>query len=232
MSVSVIIPAGGIGKRFGSNIPKQFVEISGIPILIHTVRIFDDVQEVDDIVVSVHSEYYTFTKELLKKYGQGKIKEVVVGGLERQDSVYNALHTKTISESDIVLVHDAVRPFCTPKLVKRIIATVEDTGAAIPTTKTKETIKEISHKNEVIRTVDRSKLCMVQTPQGFWYDILSNAYEKAKTAGFFGTDSASLVEFIGYKITVVDGEDSNLKITTPFDLKVGQLIFDEKTKKK
>jgi 2-C-methyl-D-erythritol 4-phosphate cytidylyltransferase len=124
-----------------------------------------------------------------------------------------------------------IRPFCTPKLVKKIIATVEDTGAAIPTTKTKETIKEISYKNEVVRTVDRTKLCMVQTPQGFWYDILSNAYEKAKTAGFFGTDSASLVEFIGYKITVVEGEDSNLKITTPFDLKVGQLIYDEKIKK-
>jgi 2-C-methyl-D-erythritol 4-phosphate cytidylyltransferase len=106
MSVSVIIPAGGIGKRFGSSIPKQFLEISGIPILIHTIRIFDEVEEVDDIVVSVHSEYYTFTKELLKKYGQGKIKEVVVGGLERQDSVSNALHTKTVSESDIVLVHD------------------------------------------------------------------------------------------------------------------------------
>jgi len=227
MSVSVIIPAGGIGKRFGSNVPKQFVEIAGAPVLIHTLNIFNQVAEVDNIVVSVHSEWYSFTKEMLTKYGQGKVKEVVIGGLERQDSVSNAIHTKTVSEADIVMVHDAVRPFCTPNLVRRVLESVEDAGAVIPATKPTETIKEVSHKGEVVKTIDRTKLAMVQTPQAFWYDIIKTAYEKAMLANFYGPDSASLVEFIGYKVTVVDGEDSNLKITSPHDLKLGELILKE-----
>ncbi len=227
MSISVIIPAGGVGKRFGANVPKQFVEIGGSPILVHTVEIFNQIEEIDSIVVCVHSEWYTFTKQMFDKYGKGKVKEIVVGGLERQDSVYNGINTKTVSESDIVLVHDAVRPFCTLDLVKRILETVEETGAVIPAIKPKETIKEVSHKNEVIKTIDRSKLSLIQTPQAFWYDILKNAYDKAMKANYYGPDSASLVEFIGYKVTVIDGEDINIKITTPFDLKVGELIFND-----
>lgn len=231
MSCCVIIPAGGVGKRFGSNIPKQFIEIAGVPVLIHTLNIFDNIDEVDSIVVSVHSEWYTFTKDLLAKYNIKKVKELVVGGLERQDSVSNALHTKTAADSDIILVHDAVRPFCTPKLVRKIIDTVEETGAAIPAVKPKETIKEISYKGEVVKTIDRTKLSMVQTPQGYWYDILLNAFNSATKAAFVGPDSASLVEFIGYKVTVVDGEDSNIKITTPFDFRIGEIIFEENKNK-
>lgn len=227
MSVSVIIPAGGIGKRFGSNVPKQFVEIAGAPMLVHTLNIFNQVDEIESIVVSVHSEWYSFTKDMLNKFGNGKVKEVVIGGLERQDSVSNAIHTKTVSESDVVMVHDAVRPFCTPKLVKRILEVVEEEGAVIPATKPTETIKEVTHKGEVIKTIDRSKLAMIQTPQAFWYDIIKTAYEKAMLANFYGPDSASLVEFIGYKVTVIEGEDSNLKITSPYDLKLGEVIFKE-----
>jgi len=230
MSASVIIPAGGIGKRFGANVPKQFVEIAGAPMLVHTLNIFNQVEEIDSIVVSVHSEWYSFTKEMLNKFGQGKVKEVVIGGLERQDSVSNAIHTKTVSETDVVLVHDAVRPFCTPNLVKKILEVVEDAGAVIPVTKPTETIKEITHKGEVVKTVDRTKMAMVQTPQAFWYDIIKVAYEKAMLANYYGPDSSSLVEFIGYKVTVVDGEDSNLKITSPYDLKLGELIFQENKK--
>lgn len=227
MSVSVIIPAGGVGKRFGSSIPKQFVEIAGAPVLIHTLNIFEKVEEVENVVVSVHSEWYSFTKEIVQKYGIKKVKEVVIGGLERQDSVSNAIHTKTVGESDIVMVHDAVRPFCTPKLVKKVLEYVEDAGAVIPATKPTETIKEVTPKGEVVKTIDRSKLAMIQTPQAFWYDIIKTAYEKAMLANFYGPDSASLVEFIGYKVTTVEGEDSNLKITSPYDLKIGELLFQE-----
>lgn len=227
MSVSVIIPAGGVGKRFGSSIPKQFVEIAGAPVLIHTLNIFEKVEEVDNVVVSVHSEWYSFTKEIVQKYGIKKVKEVVIGGLERQDSVSNAIHTKTVGESDIVMVHDAVRPFCTPKLVKKVLEYVEDAGAVIPATKPTETIKEVTIKGEVVKTIDRTKLAMIQTPQAFWYDIIKTAYEKAMLANFYGPDSASLVEFIGYKVTTVEGEDSNLKITSPYDLKIGELLIQE-----
>lgn len=228
MSVSVIIPAGGIGKRFGSSIPKQFVEIGGKPIIIHTVLIFEQMAEIENIVISVHSEWYSFTKELIQKYNITKVKEVVIGGLERQDSVSNALHTKTIANSDIVLVHDAVRPFCTPDLVRRLIEEVEETGAVIPALRPNETVKEVTAKGEVVKTIDRNKLSLVQTPQAYWYDIIKNAYEKALKANYYGPDSASLVEFIGYKVTVIEGESSNIKVTNPYDFEVGELIFKSK----
>lgn len=226
MSVSVIIPAGGIGKRFGADVPKQFVEIAGAPILIHTLNIFNQVEEVDNIVIAVHTEWYSFTKELLKKFDQSKVKEVVIGGLERQDSVSNAIHTKTVSESDVVMIHDAVRPFCTPQLIKNVLEAVEETGAVIPATRPTETVKEVTHKGEIIKTIDRTKLAMAQTPQAFWYDIIKTAYEKAMLANFYGPDSASLVEFIGYKVTMIDGEHSNLKLTTPYDIRLAEFLLD------
>ncbi len=230
MNCSVIIPAGGIGKRFGSTMPKQFIEMNGIPILIHTIRIFDKIDDVESIVIPVHNEWFTFTKEIIAKYECHKVKEVVIGGLERQDSVFNGIHTKSVQESEIVLVHDAVRPFASPLLVQNLINAAEDYGAAIPITIPKDTIKEKNNKGIVVRTLDRNKHCLVQTPQAFWYDIISKAYTEATKASFQGTDEASLVEFIGYKVSVVEGEETNIKITSPFDLKVSEVIFKEKNK--
>lgn len=227
MKCSVIIPAGGVGKRFGSNIPKQFVEINEVPVLIRTIRIFEEIDEVESIVIPVHSQWFTYTKEIINKFGIKKVKDVVVGGIERQDSVANAIHSKHVEDSDIILIHDAVRPFVSSKLVRKIIETAEETGAVIPATKLKDSIKEKTAHDIVVKTIDRSKLCNVQTPQGFWYDILLKAYTEASKASFVGTDSSSLVEFIGYKVTVIEGEDSNIKITTPFDLKLGKLILDD-----
>lgn len=227
MKTSVIIPAGGIGKRFGSTIPKQFVDLAGVPILIHCIKLFDKIDEIENIVIAVHSEWYSFTKEIVSKHDCVKVKEVVIGGIERQDSVYNALHSKHVDDSEIVLVHDAVRPFASENLIRTVIETADESGAAVPAIKPYDTIKEISNKGVVVKTIDRSKLRTIQTPQGFWTDILKNAYEKAQTSNFIGTDSSSLLEFIGFKVTVIDGEDSNIKITTPFDLKVGELIINE-----
>jgi|YNPMSStandDraft_2_1061718.scaffolds.fasta_scaffold03869_3 2-C-methyl-D-erythritol 4-phosphate cytidylyltransferase len=232
MKSSVIIPAGGIGKRFGSQVPKQFVDLAGIPILVHTIRIFDTVEDVVSIVIAVHNEWFTYTKEIVEKYKCEKVKEIIIGGQERQDSVFNGLLTETIKNSEIVLVHDAVRPFASPKLVQTIISETEDFGAVIPGIPPKETVKEVNNKGLVVKTLERNKLSLIQTPQGFWTDIITSAYRKAKEASFIGTDEASLVEFIGYKVTIVDGEDENIKITTPFDLKVAELIMQEKLQNK
>ncbi|MGE5480213.1 MAG: 2-C-methyl-D-erythritol 4-phosphate cytidylyltransferase [Chloroflexota bacterium] len=229
MKTSVIVPAGGIGQRFAGNVPKQFIEIGGAPVIIHTLRIFEEIEEVESIVVPVHSEWFSHTKELLKQYGIKKVKEVIVGGKERQDSVGNALTTKAIAESELVLVHDAVRPFVSTELVRKIMETAEEEGAAIPAVAPRDTVKEINSKGIVIKTLDRSKLSLVQTPQGYWTDIIKTAYTKASEASYFGTDSSELVEFIGYKVTAVEGEDSNIKITTPFDLKIAELIWQERT---
>lgn len=230
MNCSVIIPAGGVGKRFGSTMPKQFIEMNGIPILIHTIRIFDKIDDVESIVIPVHNEWFTFTKEIIAKYECHKVKEVVIGGLERQDSVFNGIHTKSVQESEIVLVHDAVRPFASPLLVQNLINAAEDYGAAIPIIIPKDTIKEKNNKGIVVRTLDKNKHCLVQTPQAYWYDIISKAYTEATKASFQGTDEASLVEFIGYKVSVVEGEETNIKITSPFDLKISEVIFKEKNK--
>ncbi|PKL84550.1 MAG: 2-C-methyl-D-erythritol 4-phosphate cytidylyltransferase [Ignavibacteriae bacterium HGW-Ignavibacteriae-1] len=226
LKTTIIIPAGGIGKRFGADRPKQFIEFVGVPIIVQTIRLFDSIDEVESIVIPVHNEWYTFTKELVEKYSLSKVKDIIIGGTERQHSVHNALHTKSVEAADLILVHDAVRPFCSPKLVRTIIETAEETGAAIPAINARETVKEVSKKGMVVKTLDRSKLALIQTPQGYWNDIIRNAYDNAAKAGFIGSDSAALVEFLGYKVTVVEGEDSNIKITTPFDYKVGQLIFE------
>lgn len=228
MKCSVIIPAGGAGKRFGSNVPKQFVELSGVPIIIHTLNVFKEIEEIDSIIVAVHSEWYTYTKEMTEKFKVEKIAEIVIGGKTRQDSVSNALHSKHLSDTDIILVHDAVRPFASANLVKKIIDTTDEFGAAIPATAPRETIKERSANGIVIKTLERTKLCSVQTPQGFWQDIIQTAYTKANAAGYIATDDASLVEFLGYKVKVIDGEDNNFKITTPLDLNIAELLLNEK----
>jgi len=227
MKSCAIIPAGGIGKRIGTNIPKQFIEMNEIPIVIWTLRAFEMVDEVEGIIIPVHSEWYTYMKELIEKYNIKKVKDIVIGGLERQDSVFNALNTKSAEESEIILVHDAVRPFIQPELIKTVIETAEETGAAIPAIRPKDTIKETSPQGRVVKTLNRSNLRIIQTPQGYWFDILFQAYSKAAKVNYRGTDSASLVEFIGYKVSVVEGDERNIKITNPFDLSVGRLILQE-----
>lgn len=228
MKCCTIIPAGGIGKRFGSDIPKQYVEIDSVPIIIHTLRIFEQIADVEAVVLSVHNEWFTFTKELIKKFNITKVAEIVIGGVERQDSVSHGLRTKSVESADIVLVHDAVRPFVSAQLVQRVIDAAEEAGAVIPAVAPNETVKERTNKGMVVKTYDRSKLCLVQTPQGFWQDIILNAYTQAANANFVGTDSASLVEFIGYKVTIIDGEETNIKITNPFDLKIANMIYQER----
>jgi 2-C-methyl-D-erythritol 4-phosphate cytidylyltransferase len=228
MKCCAIIPAGGIGKRFGSDLPKQYVEIDSVPVIIHTLRIFEQIDDVEAVVLSVHNEWFTYTKELIKKFNVSKVAEIVIGGVERQDSVSHALRTKSVDSAEIVLVHDAVRPFATKGLIQRVIDAAEEAGAVIPFVTPNETVKEVTKKGMVVKTLDRSKMALIQTPQGFWQDIILNAYTQAANAGFNGTDSASLVEFIGYKVTVIDGEETNIKITNPFDLKIGNMIYGDR----
>lgn len=229
MSCTVIIPAGGSGKRFGSSIPKQFVELNGIPIIVHTINLFKEIEEIDSVVVAVHAEWYTYTKEMSEKFKVEKLSEIIIGGRTRQDSVANALHSQSVQNAEIVLVHDAVRPFASANLIKKVIDTTDEFGAVIPATPPRETIKERSGNGIVVKTIERSKLCSVQTPQGFWLDIIQTAYTKANAAGFVGTDDASLVEFLGYKVKVIDGEDNNFKITTPLDLRIAELLLNDKS---
>lgn len=229
MKTVVIVPAGGIGKRFGGDLPKQFTDLKGTPIIIHTLRIFQNTPEVDSIVIPVHSDHFARMKKLMEEYDDiSKVKEIVIGGSKRQESVINALHTKEASDADIILVHDAVRPLTSIALVQKVISETEEIGAVIPGIRPNDTLKEISGAGSIVKTIDRARICLVQTPQGYWQELINNAYKSASEAGFEGTDSSSLVEFIGYKVQVIDGEQSNMKITTKLDLKVAEMLLDKK----
>ncbi|HOV92820.1 MAG TPA: 2-C-methyl-D-erythritol 4-phosphate cytidylyltransferase [Candidatus Kapabacteria bacterium] len=230
MNVCVIIPAGGKGERFGSETPKQFIDLKGKPVIVHTIENFNEIDDVKSIVIAVHSEWFTFTKELVQSYKLEKVKDIVVGGKERQDSIYNALHSKATLNADIILIHDSVRPFISHQSIKKVITAADDNGAVILGTTPKDPVKEIDYKSEVIRTLQRGKLSISQTPQAFWRDIIMNSYEKAREANYVGADSSQLVEFAGYKVSVIEGEDTNIKITTPLDLKIAELFLEEKTK--
>ncbi len=227
MKTSVIIPAAGVGSRFGADIPKQFIEIDGAPVIVHTIRIFEMCPEVEHVVLPVHEEYINKMREMAIKYKLTKVREIIEGGETRQHSVLNGLETASAESSDIVLIHDAVRPLATPALVKKIIEQTEEFGAVIPALSPKETIKEVTKQGTVLKTMRREYLKMVQTPQGFWQELIYNAYVNATKAGFIGTDSASLVEFMSYKVQVIDGDDNNLKITTPMDRHIAEVLIKE-----
>lgn len=227
MNCTVIIPAGGTGTRMGADIPKQFLELDGKPLIIHTLEMFEEIDEINSVVISLHKEWHQFVNENLKKYNISKVKEMVYSGEKRQDSVFNAIKTQTVFNSDVILVHDAVRPFTSKELILKVIEEAEETGAVIPAIDTKDTIKERTPKNFVLKTFLRSNLCNAQTPQGYWYDVLYSAYTNAEKNSFTGTDSSSLVEYNGYKVTIVDGEEENFKITSPFDFHLAELMLNK-----
>ena len=222
----VIIPAGGTGKRFESNIPKQFIDLGGVPILIRTLLIFENIPEIDLIIISMSKEWIGLTMELISQYKLKKIGNIVEGGFERQDSVYNALETKEAIHSEIILIHDAVRPFADSGLVRRIISAAYEFGAAVPALHPKETIKQIGVNNLVKMTIDRSKLICIQTPQGFRTDIIINSYQKANKEQYYSTDDAALVEAAGYPVKFIQGDEANIKITTKFDMLYAGVLLD------
>jgi 2-C-methyl-D-erythritol 4-phosphate cytidylyltransferase len=223
MKCAAIIPAAGLGSRYGSSIPKQFKEYESIPVLIHTLRLFEKIPDIFSIVVPINPAWEEYAGEMFSVHSLMINPKIVHGGEERQDSIYNALKAIEPNDYDIILIHDAVRPFFTVELVNKIISAAAEFGAAIPVLPPRDTIKEIDNDGFVSKTFDRTKLCCVQTPQGFKPEIIVSSYEKARTDGFYGTDDAALVEYAGFPVRVIEGEESNIKITTPYDIDLGRL---------
>lgn len=221
-NVYVIIGAAGSGKRMGAPMPKQFLNIGGKTILEKTVDKFAALDIVSHMIVVTHADYTVFCENLLKDYQQDGRLHIVPGGKARQDSVYQAvLYLKKlgVKAGDIVLIHDGVRPYVSRDLIRAVAFKAEETGAAIAAVPPKDTIRHIAEG-----TLNRSELCLVQTPQGFRYDLLKEAFERAFSEGFYGTDDASLVERLGHEVAIVPGENTNIKITTPEDLAVEMRI--------
>lgn len=219
ISCSVIIVAAGKGKRMKTNINKQFININNKPILYYTLKCFDECDEINNIILVIDSDHINYCKsEILSKYDLKKEIIITTGGLERQNSVYNGI--KLIdSNTDIVLIHDGVRPFIEKDLILQVAYCAYEYGGAILGVPVKDTIK-VCTDNFVESTLERSKLWSVQTPQGFQYKLILRAYEEAIKDNFIGTDDSMLLERLGYKIKLIEGSYSNIKITTQDDLVV------------
>ena len=227
MTYQVILPAAGLGKRMRAGKNKLLLELNGIPVLIHTLKVFDEDEACTGITLATHPQDEKEFRALLKKYRITKVINLVPGGEERQDSIYNAL--KTIETNGIILVHDAARPFIRKGHIHRLIETAEETGAAIIGVPAKDTMKKVQD-GAVVETVERSSLWAVQTPQAFRISLMKEAYEKAERDHFLGTDDSSLVERLNVPVVIVEGDYDNIKLTTPEDLYFAEAILKKREK--
>jgi 2-C-methyl-D-erythritol 4-phosphate cytidylyltransferase len=226
MKKIAIIPAGGAGLRFGSVIPKQFLEVKGKPLIVRTIEAFEKHDEIDEIHIPAHKDYIEYLKGLVEEYGLKKTASIIEGGNSRQDSVYNAIIGIDAANDDIILIHDAARPFAGRKLISETIREAIANGAVIPYLTPSDTIKSLS--GEYVKgTYDRSKLAGVQTPQAFKFSIIKAAFENAIANNIEATDDSSLVELTGIKVKAIKGERINIKITDPLDLKIAELFLEE-----
>lgn len=216
--VLAIVVAAGSGSRMKTEIPKQFLKIGGETIIEKTVSRFEKNQYVDGFFVVVSEKYLEYAKGLLA--GMKKLKGVVVGGNKRQASVFSAL--EKIDDDALVLVHDAARPYVSDAIINSVIVAASDFGAAVPAIEIADTVKTVatgeSNNIFVLDTVDRSILRRVQTPQGFCATLLKRAYAHAQNNNFEGTDDSMLVEALGEKVSLIDGNAENIKITRTEDM--------------
>ena len=223
--ISAIILAGGKGKRMRSAISKQFIDIKGKPIIYYTLKKFSENKKIDNIIVVLPEDEVKYFKEnILKKY-ELRINKIVIGGKERQDSVYNALKSLKNSSTDIVLIHDGARPFISEKIINEGIKFAEIYGAAAPGVMPKDTIKVKNEKNFSVDTPNRANLVSIQTPQVFKFDEILECHEKIRYNGEKVTDDTMVVEKYGYSVYLYDGEYTNIKVTTPEDLILAERLI-------
>ena len=236
MKVSVILPAAGLGTRMGKppqpekggTSRKQFMLLDGLPILVHTVRKFVATPSVSEIVIALPHDDIPWVQDLLRQESAAKPIRLVEGGESRQHSVENALAVLA-SDTTLVAVHDAVRPFVDVPTIEKVIAEARETGAAIVGIVPVDTVKLV-HLNKIRQTLSRERLVLTQTPQVFSYDLLKQAFEQARADGFVGTDESSLVERLEkVEVSVVPGSDRNIKITRPNDMDLARLFLSLET---
>jgi 2-C-methyl-D-erythritol 4-phosphate cytidylyltransferase len=232
MSVFVILPAAGIGTRMAASTggsPKQFLSLKGLPILLHSLQAFLAVPRVTAIYVAVRESEQPRVSALLADYNLGSKVHVVTGGDFRQDSVANALAAlPSTSASDIVLVHDAVRPLIDPETIDRTIAAIEKHGAAIVAFPAIDTIKQVERTADgalVTATIPRELIVHAQTPQGARVPLMRRAFAEAAADEFFGTDESSLLERANIPVFVVPGSSRNFKVTQPGDLEIAEFYL-------
>jgi 2-C-methyl-D-erythritol 4-phosphate cytidylyltransferase len=225
MKVTAIIVAAGLGKRMGQAVPKQFLGILGKPLLAHTLTPFEAVQAVNEVTLLIPAGWEDYCRtEIVEKYGFKKVSKLISGGKERQDSVYRGLQ-ETAADTKLILIHDGVRPLVTKALIEASITVATSHGAAAVAIPLGDTLKKVGPDGLIRQTLNRDGLWLAQTPQTFQRKTLLKAYETALREHFYSTDDAALVERAGFEVKVVPGTATNLKVTTPEDLRVAELLL-------
>jgi len=229
MSVLAIIPAAGMGVRMGGGTPKQFLSLDGIPIFVHTLRKFVAADAIDEIILALRPEEMERAEKDLEREHFAKPLRLVSGGDSRQETVARAL-AEAPETTELVVVHDAVRPFVELEMIRKVVEAARQDGAAILGIPSADTVKQVERQT-ILGTVPRERIVLAQTPQAFRYDIIREAFARAAADGFGGTDESSLVERLGHPVVVLMGSDRNIKITKPSDLPIARLyIAQEKNK--
>jgi 2-C-methyl-D-erythritol 4-phosphate cytidylyltransferase len=214
----------------GGGIPKQFLALAGVPILVHALRVLEAVPAVTRVIIAAppaDREYCL--KEIVSRYHFSKVHKVVAGGERRQDSVRHALH-EVPDDVETVLIHDAVRPLVTPDVVGRVLERALAAGAAIAAIPMRDTVKRSNDEGFIAATVDRGGLWLAQTPQAFGAKALKQAHQKSHLEQFHATDDAQLLEWMGLPVALVEGSEENIKITRPEDLLIGEAILAARQK--
>jgi 2-C-methyl-D-erythritol 4-phosphate cytidylyltransferase len=225
--IAAIIAAAGVGTRMGQTIPKPYLLLAGKPILAHTLKIFETIREVNQVIVVVHPDDLDYCQDnVLSPFGFKKVLRLVPGGKERQDSVYHALKVlQNEDDVEIILVHDGVRPFISHEHIHRVIQGARRHGAVVLGWPAQDTLKKVNSEGQVLGTVERQDIWQIQTPQGFQAPLLWRAFVDAYSRNFYGTDEASLVEGLQHPVVVLPGSPFNLKITTPDDLRLAEVLL-------
>lgn len=209
----------------GGSTPKQFLALGGQPLVVHALRVLQDAAVIDEIILAVpQAEMEYCLQRFVSPHRFTKVKKVVPGGQERQDSVRHALE-ESGEDAEVVVVHDAVRPFVTERMVNDVVAAARTHGAAIVALPMRDTVKQVGTGQVIERTIDRRSLWLAQTPQAFRRDWLLAAHRKAHAEGVHATDDAYLVEWFGHPVSVVEGSGENIKVTRPEDLVIAEAIL-------
>lgn len=231
--IIAIVPAAGLGKRFDASRKKTFIELDGIPLLIHTLKRLQDEPLITEIVPVLRQEDIKKVFALAEEYSLNKIKHIAPGGRERQDSIYNAL--KLIEEAggdsyreSLILIHDGARPVIPEGTIEKLSDAIKGVDGAAPGIPAKDTLKKISEDGTIITTVDREDIRAIQTPQAFLFKVIKKAYDLAYGDHFYATDDAALVERMGGRVRIIEGSPFNIKITTPEDLEMVEYFLKKK----
>jgi 2-C-methyl-D-erythritol 4-phosphate cytidylyltransferase len=223
MSVLAIIPAAGTGIRMGGATPKQFLSLEGVPIFVHTLRKFAASEAIDEIFLGVRPEEMDRALQEIAKESFAKTVRVLAGGASRMETVARCLD-QAAPETDVVVVHDAVRPFVELAMISQIVDAARADGAVILAIPSVDTVKKVE-RQIITGTIPRERIVLAQTPQAFRYALLRQAYDRALAEGYYGTDESSLVEHDGHDVRVLMGSDRNIKITKPSDLPLARLYI-------